>query len=141
MRKYFALSFSILFLLVCLAGCTGPEGPMGPTGATGLTGPPGPGDQIVYSFDLVPSFNLGNFACECPDIDLDYDSELCSTVCVYLSYDGFEYISVPYEYTETDDSTTLIYYTIKEDILNLKYINSGTTVPGEFTLFVTVVNP
>jgi len=122
-------------------GPTGATGVTGPTGATGPTGPPGPGDQTVYAFDLVPSYSAGNFECSCPDIDLDYSSELCSTVCVYLSYDGLEYISLPYERTETDTSTTLIYYTIEEDIINLGYLNSGTTVTGGFTIFVTVVNP
>jgi hypothetical protein len=144
MRKNIFLNVSILCLLAGLVGCTGPEGPMGPTGATGatgLTGPPGPGNQTVYSFDLSPSFEAGDFALTCPEVDVDDSASLCSTVCVYFSYDAIEYISLPCTNTEPDLTTTSFFYTIEEDIVSLYYSNSSTTVPGGFTIFVTVINP
>ncbi len=147
MRKNICLNIAVLCLLVGLAGCTGPEGPMGPTGVTGATGltgpegPAGPGNQFVDAGYLVPSEIAGYFTISCPEIHVDTSSYICSTVCVYMSWDQIKYESVPTYAIEDDDSRSDFYYKIKEGELELHYYNDGGRAPSPFHLSFTVINP
>lgn len=129
-----------MFALLVLAGCAveGPTGPAGPTGATGATGATGTGDLSTYSFDLDPSFASGTFTNNsCPALDVSQ-----SIVSCFLQQAGeTDYITLPATVEESDPTTTKWTYKFKNGLVDIEYENSASTIPGDVTVYVNVINP